>query len=115
MIRVCCRAGCHHAGKVSSSNGIGGGTAQTFAGVFPLDAALGQGQAAGAHGAVFTADTLNADGAGFHLFGAVKNSVNTQLLGALDHLLSGGINGRANRVRQLGGFVRRFGFGFVCH
>jgi hypothetical protein len=46
-----------------------------FAGVFAFDAALGQGQAAGAHGAVFTADALDADGAGFHLGGPVEHRI----------------------------------------
>jgi hypothetical protein len=69
--------------KVTGRDGVGGGAAKAFAGVFAFDAALGQGQAAGAHGAVFTADALDADGAGFHLGGTVEDRFDAQLLGPL--------------------------------
>ena len=71
---------------------IAGGAAETLAGVLALDPALGQGQAAGAHGAVLTADTLDADVTGLHLDGAVEDRVDAQVLGALDHLLGTGID-----------------------
>ena len=47
-----------HADKVTGGNGVGRGTAKAFAVIFAFDAAFGQRQAAGAHGAVFTADAL---------------------------------------------------------
>jgi hypothetical protein len=61
-----CAAG-DHADEVAGRDGVGRGAAKALAGVFTLDAALGQGQAAGAHGAVFTTDALETDRAGFHL------------------------------------------------
>ena len=82
-----------HADEVTGRNGVGRGAAQALAGVFAFDAALGQGQAAGTHGAVFTADALHADGAGFHLDSTVKDRIDTQLLGTGDHFLGANVDG----------------------
>jgi hypothetical protein len=83
------RAAGDHADEVTGRNGVGRGAAKALAGVFAFDAALGQGQAAGAHGAVFTADALDADGAGFHLDGTVEDRFNFQFVGQVDHFLGG--------------------------
>jgi hypothetical protein len=111
MIGVGGCAASDHTNEITRRNGVGCGAAQALAGVFALDAAFGQRQAAGAHGAVLTANTLDADGAGFHLLGTVEDRVYAQLLGSHYHLLGGRIDGRGNGIRQFW----CFGFGFVCH
>jgi hypothetical protein len=63
-----------------------------FTHVFAFNAALGQGQSAGAHGAVLTADALDTDVTGLHLGGTVKHRVNAQFLGPGDHLLGSGLS-----------------------
>ena len=67
MIGVGSRTAGNHADKVAGGNGVGGGAAQAFACIFTFNPALGKRQAAGPHGAVFTADALDADVTGFHL------------------------------------------------
>jgi hypothetical protein len=93
MVGVRGRAAGDHADEVTGRDGVGRGAAKALAGVFAFDAALGQGQAAGAHGAVFTADALDADGAGFHLGGTVEDRIDAQLLGPGDHFLGSNVDG----------------------
>jgi hypothetical protein len=70
MVGVRRRAAGDHADEVTGRDGVGRGAAKALAGVFAFDAAFGQGQAAGAHGAVFTAGALDTDIALLHVLAA---------------------------------------------
>jgi hypothetical protein len=94
--------------KFRGGDGVGRGAAEAFASILALDAAFGQGHAAGSHGAVFTADTLKTDGAGFHLLRPVEHRIDAQLLSAFDHFLGSRIDGCSNGIGQFGSF-------FCCH
>ena len=107
-------AGCDLARKVARSNGVGRRTAQSLAIVLAFDAAFGQRQAAGAHGAIFTAGPLDSDVAGFHFRSPIENGLHSQFLGPPDHLLGGDINGRANRIGNFRGFLRFYRFFIRC-
>ena len=61
-----------HTDEVARRYGIGGCATQPFAGILAPDAALGQRQPAGPHAAVFAANPLYADIAGFHADGQVE-------------------------------------------
>jgi len=104
--------GGHHAGEIPCGDGVGGGTAQSLALVFAFDAAFGQRQPAGTHGAVLAAGPLHADVAGLHGHRAVEDRIDAQLLRPLDHLLGGDINRSADRIGDLFGLGGLFLFFF---
>jgi hypothetical protein len=108
------RTSSHHTGKISGRYGIGGGTAQPFPGILTLDPGLGQGQAAGSHGTVFTADALQSNVTRFHLSCTIKNRVNAHFLSACNHFLCSYINRRCNRVSHFRRLCN-FCFFFFCH
>jgi hypothetical protein len=78
MVRMGRRAAGDHADKVAGRDGVGGRTAQPFAGILTFDAAFGQRQAAGPHAAIFTAGTLRADIALLHVFRPIEHRIDAQ-------------------------------------
>jgi hypothetical protein len=54
----------------------------------------------GSHAAVLTANPLGADIAGFHHNGPIKGRLDSQLMGALNHLPACRINGRGIGISQ---------------
>ncbi len=76
MIGVGGGAGSDHPGKISGGDGIRGRAAKSLSGILAFNPALWQRQTAGTHCAVFTADSLEADGTGFHGYGTIKYRFN---------------------------------------
>ena len=79
--------GSNHPCKVTGTDGVGGGSAESFTGVFTFNSVFGERKAAWAHGAVLTTDSLQSDGAGFHGNSPVKYGIDLQFLSATEHLL----------------------------
>ena len=83
--------GGNHTDEVAGGDGLRRGAADAHAlGMLfrGLVLALAQGYPAGAHGAVLAATAVSADGAGFHVLGAVKDRGNPFLGGLGQHLES---------------------------
>jgi hypothetical protein len=115
---MCSRSGSDHAGKIAGRNRVGGCTAQTFALVFAFDPALGKRQATGAHRTVLATRSLNPDVTGFHGNRPIKDGVNSQFLGAPDHLLTGGIHRGCDGISDFFSllcFDFLFIIGYFCH
>jgi hypothetical protein len=102
------RAAGDHADEVTGRNGVGRGAAQALAGVFAFDAALGQGQAAGAHGAVFTADALIPMAQGFIWTARSKTVSMPSFWARADHFLGAGSMDEATGSASLGAFAAAF-------
>ena len=100
--------------EITGRNGIRRCPADTFAGVFPIDAAFRKRQPAGAHTAILATDSLGSDVAGFHGNCPVKGRLNPQLMGVFNHLPAGRINGSRHRIGQFLGFGL-LGYFYFCH